>query len=71
MKIPAHQQPVLDDGRRFTVPWWLFLLSLLGWTAPPVATNSPGVQGQIAYDGDYFYVATGKDAWKRTALTTW
>lgn len=42
----------------------------LGGSAP-AASSSPGVPGQIAWDGSYFYLCTGTNQWKRTALSSW
>jgi hypothetical protein len=37
----------------------------------PASRTAAGTAGQIAYDGDYFYVATAENAWKRAALSAW
>lgn len=37
----------------------------------PASPTSTGVQGQIAWDADYFYVCTTTDTWKRVAIATW
>lgn len=36
---------------------------------PPVTSGASGQVGQIAFDADFLYVATGKNTWKRIALT--
>lgn len=36
----------------------------------PVASDSPGTIGQIAWDSTYFYVCVATDTWKRCNLTT-
>jgi hypothetical protein len=43
----------------------------LSWSSAPASATATGTAGQIAYDGEYFYVATGTNTWKRTALATW
>jgi hypothetical protein len=43
----------------------------LSWASVPASATATGTAGQIAYDGEYFYVATGANTWKRTALATW
>lgn len=37
----------------------------------PSASNSTGTAGQIAFSGDYLYIATGTDQWGRVQLSTW
>ena len=39
--------------------------------AVPASATAPGVAGQIAYDGDYIYICTATDVWKRVAIGTW
>lgn len=45
----------------------------LVYTAPtvPATSTSTGVAGQIAWDGDFIYVCTATNTWKRTALASW
>ena len=38
--------------------------------APATATSS-GTAGQIAYDGDYIYICTATNVWKRVAIGSW
>jgi hypothetical protein len=45
--------------------------SSFSWSSVPSSPTSAGVAGAVAYDNDYFYVATNTDTWKRTALSTW
>lgn len=40
-------------------------------SAPPANATSTGTAGQIAWDANYLYVATGANQWKRAALSTW
>jgi hypothetical protein len=37
----------------------------------PASATATGTAGQIAYDGDYLYVAVGSNQWERAALSTW
>jgi len=37
----------------------------------PATATSTGKTGQIAFDNTYFYVCTGTNVWRRTALSTW
>ncbi len=37
----------------------------------PVATNSTGTAGQMAYDSSYFYICTATDTWKRVSIAGW
>lgn len=43
----------------------------LTWSTVPASATAAGTAGQIAYDGDYVYVATAANTWKRAALATW
>jgi hypothetical protein len=43
----------------------------LTWSPAPASASATGTAGQIAYDGDYFYVAVGNNQWERAALSTW
>ena len=38
--------------------------------APPVSSTSAAVAGQIAFDDNYLYIATGKNQWKRLPLAS-
>lgn len=38
------------------------------WVNPPITSNSTGIEGQRAYDDNYFYVCVGADLWKRINL---
>lgn len=40
-------------------------------SAAPVAANSAGVPGQIAYDGAFIYVCVALNTWLRAAIVTW
>jgi hypothetical protein len=39
--------------------------------SPPASSSSTGAAGQVACDGDYFYICTAVNTWKRIALSTW
>lgn len=39
--------------------------------AAPASSDSPGYSGSIRWDGDYIYVCTAPDTWKRAPLSTW
>lgn len=41
------------------------------WSTVPASATASGAAGDVAYDGNYIYVATGASAWKRAALSTW
>lgn len=36
----------------------------------PSGSSDTGIQGEICYDNNYFYVCVGNDTWKRCALFT-
>lgn len=40
-------------------------------TKTPASAADTGVQGTIAYDSSYIYVATGTNTWKRIGIATW
>lgn len=37
----------------------------------PASASSDALAGEICTDGNYIYVATGTNTWKRSALSTW
>ncbi len=38
------------------------------WSAAPVATNSVGNPGDLAYTNDYFYICIASNLWRRATL---
>jgi len=46
-----------------------FRLSALN--TPPSSASDTGTLGEIRIDGDYIYVCTATDTWKRVAIATW
>lgn len=40
------------------------------WVSAPASKTSTGTQGQIAYDGNFIYVCTATDTWKRSPMAT-
>ena len=40
----------------------------LNISEPPVHSGAPGTIGQVAQDGNFVYVCTAKNTWKRSAL---
>ena len=43
----------------------------LSWSSVPSSATASGTAGQIAYDSNYFYIATNTNTWKRSSLTSW
>jgi hypothetical protein len=43
----------------------------LSWSSVPSGSTDTGSAGQIAYDNNYFYIATSTNAWKRALLSKW
>jgi hypothetical protein len=43
----------------------------LSWSSVPASATATGTAGSIAYDSDFFYIATASNTWKRTTLSTW
>lgn len=41
------------------------------FVAAPASASATGAGGDWAVDGDYIYVCTATDTWKRAALSTW
>lgn len=39
--------------------------------AAPITAGSVGSAGGIRYDGDYIYICTATNTWRRTAITSW
>jgi hypothetical protein len=40
----------------------------LSWSSVPASATATGTAGQIAYDGNYFYIATGVNTWARSQI---
>lgn len=66
----ALQSPIAEKNGKVTLDWLLFFNSVLTWVPAPAAGNSPGTQGQLAYDQAYVYVCVQKNTWLRLALTS-
>lgn len=60
--VAAQTLPVVGTGS---------IGSGLSWSSVPASATATGTAGQIAYDGSYLYVATGSNAWERSALSPW
>lgn len=43
----------------------------LSWSSVPASATGIGSVGSIAYDSNYFYIATNTNTWKRSSLTSW
>lgn len=39
--------------------------------AAPATSGSVGSAGSVRYDGDYIYICTATNTWRRTAVTSW
>ena len=37
----------------------------------PASASAAGVQGDVAWDANYFYICTAANTWKRVAVSTW
>jgi len=72
---PSVGQQSTQNGRAYSwsgYAWELVPASGgLTWSTAPASATASGTAGQIAYDGDYFYVATAENTWERAALSTW
>lgn len=38
------------------------------YVSPPATTADPGIAGQVAYDGTYFYICVANATWGRVLL---
>jgi hypothetical protein len=45
-------------------------IGAMKWVSAPASRTSAGVAGQVAYDGNFFYVCTATNTWKRSAIAT-
>ena len=73
---PTVGQTSTQNGRQYVYAgnntWELVAASGgLSWSSVPASATATGAAGQIAYDGDYLYVATAANTWERAALSTW
>jgi hypothetical protein len=49
-----------------------YLNTKLEWLpVPPLTATSPGKTGQMAYDGNYFYLCVGVNTWRRRPMAIW
>nr|CAI0341684.1 hypothetical protein SHINE37_80074 [Rhizobiaceae bacterium] len=37
----------------------------------PPSAGAAAINGEQAYDDNYFYIATASNTWKRAAIATW
>jgi hypothetical protein len=58
-----------NDGD--SAQWLSVLNGEMPWAPVPSLSSSPGTQGQIAYNNNFFYVCVADNTWKRTTLTSW
>lgn len=42
----------------------------ISWISVPATAGSTGATGQLAFDSEYLYLATGTNTWARVTLTT-
>jgi len=61
---PNYQLDVLGTGAFQSV-------LITGFSLAPATSTSPGIKGQIATSGAFFFVATGNNLWGRTTLSNW
>jgi hypothetical protein len=43
----------------------------IDWASVPASSSATGTAGEVAYDGQYFYVCVATDTWVRTAISDW
>ena len=60
----SRQWGMLNDGGTY-------LPGLLQAPLATKASNSPGVQGQICWDGNYIYICVATNTWKRSNLSSY
>jgi len=37
----------------------------------PASSTAPGIEGQLAFDDQYFYICIQNNVWKRFSLSSW
>jgi len=48
----------------------LALSAIVNWVAPPASKTANGTLGQVAQDGNFFYLCTALNTWKRSPIAT-
>ena len=43
----------------------------INWVAVPASASASGTAGQVAYDGEYFYICVATNTWIRAAMSDW
>lgn len=76
LRTPADSPMADKSSVIVTWPWIQFFNALAqrSQTASmvaPAAADSPGTQGQIAYELGFLYICVAPDTWERVAVTTW
>lgn len=71
MFLEAQHTAIVDEKGKVTLPGLLLINKKLEWVAAPAHANSPGTQGQIAYDATHIYLCPQKNTWVRVVLATW
>jgi len=62
------------DTNDFTVTAGAVSLKIGGalkWVTAPASATVAGTAGQVAYDGNYFYICTAASTWRRTSIASW
>lgn len=48
----------------------LALSAIVNWVTPPASKTANGTLGQVAQDGNFFYMCTALNTWKRSPIAT-
>ena len=48
----------------------LAISAIANWVTPPASKTAAGTVGQVAQDGNFFYICTGASVWKRSPIAT-
>jgi hypothetical protein len=48
----------------------LALSAIVNWVTPPATKTAAGTLGQVAQDGNFFYLCTALNTWKRSPIAT-
>lgn len=67
-ELPFHTHAIADiTGLQSALDFSTAITS----AAAPATSGSIGSAGSVRYDGDYIYICTATNTWRRTAVTSW
>lgn len=66
--VDSHTHAIADTAGLQTA---LDFSTAITSAAAPATSGSVGSAGSVRYDGDYIYICTASNTWRRTAVTSW